>query len=110
MSLKSRLLYDGSERRLPSGFMCAVGPKLIGNTVRTLHAPHREGMKLVKMSAKLRGKALPVNAKSITVDLRGRTVGNYNVSITAKYRTKSGKVRTVRSVRSLSVTRAQLGS
>jgi hypothetical protein len=88
----------------------AVGPKLIGNTLRTLHAPHRSGMKLLSMTAKLRNKSLPVNRKSITVDLRGKVVGNYNVSITAKYRTKSGKVQTVRITRSLSVTTATLGS
>ena len=40
----------------------------------------------------------------------GKVVGNYNVFTTAKYRTKSGKIHTVRNTRSLSVTRAKLGS
>ena len=31
-----------------------VGPKLIGNTIRTLHVPARKGMKLVSVSAKMR--------------------------------------------------------
>jgi hypothetical protein len=35
-------------------------------------------------------------------------VGNYNVFLVTKYRTKSGKLHVVRSHRSLSVTRALL--
>ncbi len=61
-------------------------------------------MKLVSVRASLRGKSLPVHAGSIKVDLRGKVVGNYNVSIVAKYKTKSGKIHTVRSTRGLSVT------
>ena len=76
----------------------------IGATKRTLHVPSTKGMKLVSVRATLRGKALPVHGKSIKVDLRGKVVGNYNVSIVAKYKTKSGKVHTVHSIRSLSVT------
>ena len=83
-----------------------VGPKLIGNTIRTLHAPARKGMKLVSVSAKMRNKALSLHSKAVTVDLRGKVVGNYNVFVTAKYHTKSGKVKTFRTMRSLSVTRA----
>ena len=43
--------------------------------------------------------------RKIKVDLRGKTVGNYNVVIAAKYKTKHGKLHTVRSVRTLSITR-----
>ena len=83
-----------------------VGPKLIGNTIRTLHAPARKGMKLVSVSAKMRNKALLRHGKTVMVDLRGKVVGNYNVFVTAKYQTKAGKVKTIRTMRSLSVTRA----
>jgi hypothetical protein len=76
----------------------------IGATKRTLHVPSIKGMKLVGVRASLRGKHLPVHSQAIKVDLRGKVVGNYNVSIVAKYKTKSGKVQTVRSIRSLSVT------
>jgi hypothetical protein len=85
----------------------ATGPRLIGATVRIIQAPSIKGTKLVSVSAKLRNKALPVHGRSVKVDLRGKVVGNYNVFITAKYKTKA-KVRTVRTMRSLSVTRAQL--
>ena len=76
----------------------------VGATKRILHVPSTKGLKLVSVRASLRGKSLPVHARSIKVDLRGKVVGNYNVSIVAKYKTKSGKVHTVRSTRSLSVT------
>ena len=82
----------------------ASASKLIGARIRTLHVPSRKGMKLVSVRGSLRNKHLPVHGQSITVDLRGKVVGNYNVLITAKYRTKSGKVHTVRSIRSLSIT------
>lgn len=76
----------------------------IGATKRTLHVPSIKRMKLVSVRASLRGKSLPVHNRSIKVDLRGKVVGNYNVSVVAKYKTNSGKVHTVRSTRSLSVT------
>jgi hypothetical protein len=76
----------------------------IGATKRTLHVPSIKGMKLVGVRASLRGKHLPVHGQSIKVDLRGKVVGNYNVSIVAKYKTKSGKAYAVRSIRSLSIT------
>jgi hypothetical protein len=76
----------------------------IGATKRTLHVLSTKGMKLVNIRASLRGKSLPVEGHSVNVDLRGKAVGNYNVSIAAKYKTKSGKIHTVRSTRSLSVT------
>jgi len=76
----------------------------VGATKRTLHVPSTKGMKLVSVRASLRGKSLPVHAQSINVDLRGKVVGNYNVSIVAKYKSNNGKVHTVRSTRGLSVT------
>jgi Collagen triple helix repeat (20 copies) len=86
----------------------AVGPRLIGNTMRAIHAPLREGEKFISVRATLRNKSLPVHGRSVKADLRGKVVGNYNVFLVAKYRTKSGKVHTVRSTRSLSVTRAKV--
>jgi hypothetical protein len=76
----------------------------MGATKRTLHVASAKGMKLVSVRASLRGKSLPVHARSIKVDLRGKVVGNYNVSIVAKYKAKSGEIHTVRSTRGLSVT------
>lgn len=77
---------------------------LVGNTVRTISAPSIKGMKFVSVRASLRGERLPVHGRKITVDLRGKTVGRYNVSMTAKYK-NGGKTYVVRSIRSLSVTR-----
>lgn len=74
-----------------------------GDDVRTLHAPSRKGDRFLSARASLRGKALKVAGRSVRVDLRGRSEGNYNVKITARYRTGSGKVRTVRTQRPLSV-------
>jgi hypothetical protein len=82
----------------------ASASKLIGARIRTLHVRSHKGMKLVSVRGSLRNKHLPVHGQSITVDLRGKVVGNYNVLITAKYRTKGGKIHTVRSTRSLSIT------
>ena len=84
----------------------AVAPKLIGNTKRTIHAPLRKGERFISARATLRNKRLPVHGRHITVDLRGKVVGNYNVFIVAKYETKSGTIHVHRSHRSLSVTRA----
>ena len=60
-------------------------------------------MKFVSVRASLRGKHLSVNGRKIKVDLRGKSAGNYNVSLVAKYKTKSGKLRVVRIMRNLSV-------
>ena len=75
--------------------------KVSGATMRTLHV---KGKHLVSVKATLRGKAMHTHGRSISVDLRGKAVGNYNVVITAKY-SKGGKTHTVRSIRSLSITR-----
>ena len=84
----------------------AVAPRLIGNTRRVLHVPQRKGERLLSARATLRNNRLRVHGPRIMVDLRGKVVGNYNVFIVAKYRTKSGKVHVHRTHRSLSVTRA----
>jgi hypothetical protein len=80
--------------------------KLAGNTIRTLHARKIEGKQLLRVRASLRGKRLHAHGRSIKVDLRGKTVGNYHVVMVAKYKTKStGKIHTVRTVRTLSIIR-----
>jgi hypothetical protein len=84
----------------------AVAPRLIGNTRRVIHVPQRKGERLLSARATLRNKRLPVQLPHVIVDLRDKVVGNYNVFIVAKYRTKSGKVHVHRTHRSLSVTRA----
>ena len=73
-----------------------------------VHVPQRKGERFLSARATLRNKRLPVRGRSITVDLRGKVVGNYNVFIVAKYRTKSGRVHVHSTHRSLSVTRALL--
>ena len=77
--------------------------KLTGAKMRTLRVQSIKGQKLVSVRASLRGKRLRTHGRTIKVDLRGKAVGNYNVIIVAKYKTKHGKVHTVRSVRTLSV-------
>jgi hypothetical protein len=79
--------------------------KLSGATIRTLHAQSIKGNKFISVRASLRGKRVPTHGRTIKVDLRGKTVGNYNVGMVAKYKAKGGKVHTVRSVRALSISR-----
>jgi hypothetical protein len=74
-----------------------------GDELRVIHASLRRGEHLLSVRASLRGRRLRVRGRSITVDLRERTEGNYNVRISSRFRTRSGHVRTVRSTRALSV-------
>ena len=76
--------------------------KIVGNTMRTVTAPTMNGGKLVSVKATMRGKKLPTSGRKIKVNLTGMSVGNYNVSIMAKFR-KDGKTFTVRTTRNLSV-------
>ena len=74
-----------------------------GDGVRKLHAPKRRGQRFLTTRATLRGKALKVSGRTITANLTGRPEGNYNVRLTSRYRTHSGKVVTVKTTRNLSV-------
>jgi hypothetical protein len=74
-----------------------------GDGVRKLHAPKRRGQRFLTTRATLRGKALKVNGRTVTADLTGRPEGNYNVRLTSRYRTHSGKVVTIKTTRNLSV-------
>jgi hypothetical protein len=74
-----------------------------GNVLRTLHAPRRAGQRFLSVRATLRGKRLHVNGRAITTDLRKQPEANYNVRLTIRYRTHSGKVVTVKTTRNLSV-------
>jgi hypothetical protein len=74
-----------------------------GDELRVIHASLRRGERLLGVRASLRGRRLRVRGRSITVDLRERTEGNYNVRITSRFRTRRGNVRTVRTTRGLSV-------
>jgi hypothetical protein len=82
--------------------------RLVGNTLRVLHAPKRKGERLLSVRAWLLTptgtKRLPVDGMAIKVDLRPKPVGNYNVILKSKYRRKDGTVHTVRTTRNLSVT------
>ena len=78
--------------------VCATGTK------RTLHASSRKGAKFLSAKATLRGKKLTVKGRTVTVNLAGQTEGNFNVKITARYRSnKTHKVFTRTEVRNLSV-------
>jgi hypothetical protein len=74
-----------------------------GDGVRKMHAPKRRGQRFLTTRATLRGKALKVSGRTITANLTGRPEGNYNVRLTSRYRTHSGKVVTVKTTRNLSV-------
>jgi hypothetical protein len=74
-----------------------------GEGVRKLHAPKRRGQRFLTTRATLRGKALKVSGRTITANLTGRPEGNYNVRLTSRYRTHSGKVVTIKTTRNLSV-------
>jgi hypothetical protein len=74
-----------------------------GNTLRTLHASKRPGQKFLSVRATLRGKKLKVKGRAITADLRKQPEANYNVRLTIRYRTKSGRIVKVKTTRNLSV-------
>lgn len=62
-----------------------------GDDLITLHATKRT--RQVSLRATLRGRRLKVKGRAITVDLRSRTEGNYDVKIVQRFRSK-GRVRT----------------
>jgi hypothetical protein len=74
-----------------------------GNTLRKLHAPKRNGQRFLSTHATLRGKRLKVNGRTITANLTGQPEANYNVRLTSLYRTRSGRLVTVKTTRNLSV-------
>ena len=77
---------------------------IAGASMRTIRVRNIKGMKFVSARATLRGKRLPVHGRTIKVNLRGKTVGEYRVSITAKFKA-DGKVYKVRTIRSLNIIR-----
>jgi hypothetical protein len=87
----------------PSTAASTVKQTCSGDSVRKLHAPKRRGQRFLTTRATLRGKVLKVSGRTITANLTGRPEGNYNVRLTSRYRTHSGKVVTVKTTRNLSV-------
>jgi hypothetical protein len=78
---------------------------IAGATMRTLRVKKISGMKFISAKATLSGKRIKtVKGRTIKVDLRGKSVGEYRVRITAKYQA-GGKTYKVRSIRSLSIIR-----
>lgn len=78
-------------------------PACAGARVRTIHvAVASKGQKLTRVRASLRGERLKTSGRAITVDLTGAREGNYNVKITATYRS-AGRSHTVHATRNLSV-------
>ena len=60
----------------------------------------------MSVRATLKGTPLKVRGRKVTVDLRGRQAGTYNVRIAAKYVGEDGKLHVVRTTRQLHVTAA----
>jgi hypothetical protein len=87
----------------PLGTVAAAKRTCRGDNLRKIHARRRRGERFLRVSATLRGRRLEVRGRTITVDLRERAEGTYNVRITARYRTKHRKIRRVRATRTLSV-------
>lgn len=78
---------------VPAGGVRGIQAKSCkGDDVLTLRAPRRTGQRFLSARATLAGKRLKVRGRSITVDLRGRDGGTYDVRIVSRYRTKSGRV------------------
>jgi hypothetical protein len=63
-----------------------------GDDLLTLRVARRAGQRFLSARATLRGKRLKIEGRAITLDLRDRNEGNYDVKIGARYRTKSGRV------------------
>ena len=60
----------------------------------------------MSVRATLKGKSLTVHGRKVTVDLRARQEGTYNVHIAAKYVRADGKLHIVRTTRQLRVSAA----
>jgi hypothetical protein len=63
-----------------------------GDDLLTLRVARRAGQRFLTARATLRGKRLKIKGRAITLDLRNRNEGNYDVKIVARYATKSGRV------------------
>jgi hypothetical protein len=74
-----------------SGVLGTRASSCRGDVRLTLHAPRRPGQRFISARATLRGKRLKVRGRSITLDLRRRAEGNYDVRIKTRYRTRSGR-------------------
>jgi hypothetical protein len=74
-----------------SGVLGTRASSCRGDVRLTLHAPRRPGQRFISARATLRGKRLKVRGRSITLDLRRRAEGNYDVRIVTRYRTHSGR-------------------
>jgi hypothetical protein len=74
-----------------------------GDELRRIRAPRRSGARFVRVNATLRGRPLKTDGRTVTVDLRERREGNYNVRLIIRYRTKAGRVHRVVTRRNLSV-------
>jgi hypothetical protein len=74
-----------------------------GDELRRIRAPRRSGARFLRVNATLRGHPLKTNGRTVTVDLRERREGNYNVRLIVRYRTKAGRVHRVVTRRNLSV-------
>ena len=75
-----------------SGVLGTQASSCKGDDLLTLRAVRRA--RPLSVRATLRGKHLKVNGRAITLDLRNRTEGNYDVRIVQRYRAKSGRVAT----------------
>jgi hypothetical protein len=86
------VFVPGAAQPATQGVLGTQASSCEGDDLLALHAPRRAGQRFVSARATLRGKRLEVKGRSIRLDLRGRSEGNYDVRIVARYRTKSGRV------------------
>jgi len=75
-----------------SGVLGVQAKSCEGDDLVTLHVPRRAGQRFLSARATIAGKRLKVCGRAITLDLRGRSGGRYDVRIVARYRTRSGRV------------------
>lgn len=97
----------GPPGNAPTAPSPTAGATCAGNTVRTLHAPRREGKKFLGVKAALLTPAgfrsQKTSGRTVKLDLRGKAEGNYNVRLISRYRTRSGRVQRITTWRHFSV-------
>jgi hypothetical protein len=79
-----------------------IARTLRGASIRHLHVRKITGMKFLSANARMGGKRLSVNGRTVTVDLRGKGAGRYRVHTSARYQA-NGKTFTVNRFRYLRV-------
>ena len=97
----------GAPGNTPAAPSPTAGATCAGDSVRTLRAPRRKGERFLRVNAALLTPAgfrsLKTSGRKVTLDLRGKAEGNYNVRLISRYRARSGRVHRVTTWRHFSV-------